>query len=217
MVDQHHMECPGNTIIAKELDSLERRKNWAAIATNSKKHGALIIGQLSNAGRQTPLVVNPHPFSSSDVGLGVALGRKFGQPITLTTEQVQTEIIDKFVFASKFLYETGFDGVQLHGAHGYMIAQFLSRTTNKRTDKYGGSAQNRARIVVDIYDAIRKEIPVSTGFLIGIKLNSVEFQQEGLTNDEAIQIAAEIDVSFWVAMQISESEGRKIVMVIITG
>uniref|UniRef100_A0AC35GIA0 NADH:flavin oxidoreductase/NADH oxidase N-terminal domain-containing protein n=1 Tax=Panagrolaimus sp. PS1159 TaxID=55785 RepID=A0AC35GIA0_9BILA len=74
-----------------------------------------------------------------------------------------------------------------------MIAQFLSRTTNKRTDKYGGSSKNRARIVVDIYNAIRKEIPVETGFVVGIKLNSVEFQEEGLTNNEAVEIAQKID------------------------
>uniref|UniRef100_A0AC34F2E0 NADH:flavin oxidoreductase/NADH oxidase N-terminal domain-containing protein n=1 Tax=Panagrolaimus sp. ES5 TaxID=591445 RepID=A0AC34F2E0_9BILA len=195
MVDQHHLESPGNTMITKELDSSERRQIWSKIATKAKKHGALIIGQLGNAGRQTQRAVNPHPYSSSDVPLKVKnIGiRGFGTPVALTFEQIQAEIIDKFVFAAKFLYEAGFDGVQLHGAHGYMLAQFLSRTTNKRTDKYGGSSKNRARIVVDIYNAIRKEIPVETGFVIGIKLNSVEFQDEGLTNNEAVEIAQEID------------------------
>ena len=200
MVDQNHLESPGNTMILKELDSPERREIWTKVATASKKHGALIIAQLGNAGRQTQAVVNPHPFSASDVTLKKnVFNRQFGKPIALTLAQVQTEVIDKFVYTTKFLYECGFDGVQLHGAHGYLIAQFLSRTTNKRTDKYGGSPENRARIVVDIYNAIRKEIPASTGFVVGIKLNSVEFQEEGLTNAEAIIIAKEIDVSIFFA------------------
>jgi 2,4-dienoyl-CoA reductase-like NADH-dependent reductase (Old Yellow Enzyme family) len=194
MTDENHLESPGNTIITKELDSSYRREIWKEIATKSKKHGTLIIGQLGNAGRQTQAVVNASPFSASNVQLnGKAMGRSFGTPIALSLEQIQTEVINRFVFASKFLYECGFDGIQLHGAHGYLIAQFLSRTTNKRDDKYGGSPQNRARIIIDIYNAIRKEIPTSTGFIVGIKLNSVEFQNEGLTNDEAIQIAEEID------------------------
>uniref|UniRef100_A0A914XVR4 NADH:flavin oxidoreductase/NADH oxidase N-terminal domain-containing protein n=1 Tax=Panagrolaimus superbus TaxID=310955 RepID=A0A914XVR4_9BILA len=194
MTHEDHLESPGNTIITKELDSPERRKIWKEIALKSKRHGAILIAQLGNAGRQTQAVVNANPFSASDIQLKQAFeARKFGKPIPLSLKQIQTEIIDRFVFASKFLYGAGFDGIQLHGAHGYLIAQFLSRTTNKRTDKYGGTPKNRARIIVDIYNAIRTEIPATTGFIIGIKLNSVEFQEEGLTNDEAVEIAQEID------------------------
>lgn len=68
------------------------------------------------------------------------------------------------------------------------MAQFTSPTTNKRTDHYGGSVSNRQRIVLEIFDAIRKEIPASTGFLIGLKTNSVEFQSEGTTVDDAIEM-----------------------------
>uniref|UniRef100_A0AC34F973 NADH:flavin oxidoreductase/NADH oxidase N-terminal domain-containing protein n=1 Tax=Panagrolaimus sp. ES5 TaxID=591445 RepID=A0AC34F973_9BILA len=194
ITDEMHLESPGNTIITKELDLPQRRKIWTKIASKAKKHGALIISQLGNAGRQTSITVNKHPFSASDVQLKRdAAYREYGVPIPLTTEQIKTEVIDKMVYASKVLYECGFDGVELHGAHGYMIAQFLSRTTNKRTDKYGGTPENRARIIVEINDAIRKEIPASTGFIIGIKLNSVEFQREGLTGEETAIIAAEID------------------------
>ena len=195
MIDQFHLEGPGNTIIQKELDSPERRAVWKEIASRAKEQGNLIIAQVGNAGRQTPKFINPRPFSSSTVALNkTVLGlREFGEPIELTTEQVKTEIIDKFVYAAKYLYDAGFNGVQLHGAHGYMIAQFLSNTTNKRTDKYGGSPRNRAQIVVDIYNAIREEIPASTGFIIGIKLNSVEFQNEGLTTNEAQEVARTLD------------------------
>uniref|UniRef100_A0A914YXQ3 NADH:flavin oxidoreductase/NADH oxidase N-terminal domain-containing protein n=1 Tax=Panagrolaimus superbus TaxID=310955 RepID=A0A914YXQ3_9BILA len=148
LTDEMHLESPGNTIITKELDFPQRREIWKKIASRAKQHGTLIIAQISNAGRQTALIVNPHPFSSSEVPLKRdAYGREYGTPIALTEEQIQTEIIQKFVYTSKVLFECGFDGIELHGAHGYLIAQFLSRTTNKRTDKYGGTPQNRARIL----------------------------------------------------------------------
>uniref|UniRef100_A0A914YKU1 NADH:flavin oxidoreductase/NADH oxidase N-terminal domain-containing protein n=1 Tax=Panagrolaimus superbus TaxID=310955 RepID=A0A914YKU1_9BILA len=184
ITDEMHLESPGNTIITKELDLPKRREIWKNIASKAKQHGALIIAQLGNAGRQTSIIVNAKPFSASNVQLKRdAAYREYGVPIPLTTEQVKTEIIDKMVYASKVLYECGFDGVELHGAHGYMIAQFLSRTTNKRTDKY--------------------EIPANTGFIVGIKLNSVEFQREGLTGEESAIIAAEIDKAGLYFIEIS--------------
>lgn len=78
---------------------------------------------------------------------------------------------------------------QLHGAHGYLLAQFLSKTTNKRTDQYGGSLENRARIILEIAQSIRKKLPAaSSGFVLGIKINSKEFQEEGFSEDEAKEL-----------------------------
>ena len=194
LIDQFHLEAPGNTIIQKELDSPERRAIWKEIALRAKTQGNLIIAQIGHAGRQTPKFINPRPFSSSAVTLNMTVRlREFGEPVELTTDQIKTEVIDKFVYAAKYLYDAGFDGIQLHAAHGYMLAQFLSNSTNKRTDEYGGSPRNRARIVVETYNAIREEIPASTGFIIGVKLNSVEFQNKGLTTDEAQEIARALD------------------------
>jgi 2,4-dienoyl-CoA reductase-like NADH-dependent reductase (Old Yellow Enzyme family) len=118
----------------------------------------------------------------------------FGQPRALTLEEIQTEVIDRFVYAAKYCKNAGFDGIQLHSAHGYLLAQFLSPTTNKRNDKYGGSALNRVRLVLEIYEAIRKEIPAETGFSIGLKFNSVEFQPEGLEVTDAVVMCEAIDV-----------------------
>jgi len=81
------------------------------------------------------------------------------------------------------LEKAGYDGIELHGAHGYLLAQFLSPTTNRRTDKYGGSLENRMRIIIEIADEIRKR--VSSSFIVGIKVNSVEFQDKGFTPDDA--------------------------------
>uniref|UniRef100_A0A8R1I4B1 Oxidored_FMN domain-containing protein n=1 Tax=Caenorhabditis japonica TaxID=281687 RepID=A0A8R1I4B1_CAEJA len=186
LVDPTNLESAGNAIIFKEGDGEERRSLFSQWAKNIKQDGALAVVQLSHGGRQTPVTVEQNPWSASDVQLaGERRFTPFGKPVPLTVEQIKTEVIDRFVFAAKFAYETGFDGVELHAAHGYLLAQFTSPTTNKRTDQYGGSIANRQRIILEIYDAIREVIPASTGFLVGIKTNSVEFQEQGTTVDDA--------------------------------
>uniref|UniRef100_A0A183FET9 Oxidored_FMN domain-containing protein n=1 Tax=Heligmosomoides polygyrus TaxID=6339 RepID=A0A183FET9_HELPZ len=185
-VDPTNLESAGNVVFSKENDSPQLREMSSKLAAAMRQDGALAIAQLSHAGRQTPIAVNPHPFSCSDVQLmSTRRGMGFGKPVPLTEEQVKTEVVDKFVFAAKFARDQGFDGVELHAAHGYLLSQFLSPTTNKRTDKYGGSVEKRMLVVQEIYDAIRKEIDASTGFQVGIKTNSVEFQDGGLNLDDA--------------------------------
>ncbi|EYB82770.1 hypothetical protein Y032_0351g3233 [Ancylostoma ceylanicum] len=193
MVDPRNLESAGNMIICRENDSPELRKAFTELVRVSKQDGALVIAQLSHAGRQTSIGVNERPYSCSDVQL-VTDFIKAGKPIPLALDQIKPEVIDRFVYAAKLAYETGFDGVQLHAAHGYLLSQFLSPTTNKRTDKYGGSLRNRARIIVEIYEAIRKEIPAATGFVVGIKTNSVEFQAEGLTVEDAKEACSIMEV-----------------------
>ncbi|KAK6047838.1 oxidoreductase, FAD/FMN-binding protein [Cooperia oncophora] len=180
-VDPFNLESAGNVVFSKENDSPQLRE-MASQVSDSNAAGW-------SAGRQTPASVNPRPFSCSDVQLEAKrrfMG--FGKPVPLTEEQVKTEVVDRFVYAAKLAYEQGFDGVQLHGAHGYLLSQFMSPTTNKRTDKYGGSVENRTRVVCEIFEAIRKEIDASTGFLIGVKTNSVEFQDGGLDLNDATAI-----------------------------
>ncbi|VDP49089.1 unnamed protein product, partial [Heligmosomoides polygyrus] len=183
---QFNLESAGNVVFSKENDSPKLREMASKVAKAMKQDGALAVAQISNAGRQTPAPVNPHPFSCSDIQLTAKrrfMG--FGKPIALTEEQIKTEVVDRFVYTSKFAHEHGFDGVQIHAAHGYLLSSFLSPTTNNRTDRYGGSVENRMRIIQEIYEGIRKEIHSSTGFLIGIKTNSVEFQDRGLGIEEA--------------------------------
>ncbi|KAI6196262.1 NADH oxidase [Aphelenchoides besseyi] len=191
-VDFYHLESAGNMYIDSRFDSKERRDQFAALAKAMKSGGeALAIVQLSHAGRQVPITLNSEPFSASDIQLMVKRrGTGFGKPKALTEEQIKTEVIDRFAYAAKYSYDAGFDGVQIHSAHGYLLAQFLSPTTNKRTDQYGGDALNRVRLNLEIYDAIRKAVP-DPNFVIGIKFNSVEFQAEGLNvNDSAIMCEA---------------------------
>lgn len=110
------------------------------------------------------------------------MGMSFEKPRAATQDDINA-VIEGFAHAAEFLEKAGFDGIELHGAHGYLLAQFLSQSTNNRTDKYGGSLENRLRLILEIADACRKV--VSKSFIIGIKINSVEFQDKGFSPEEA--------------------------------
>ncbi|KAI6183529.1 Oxidored-FMN domain-containing protein [Aphelenchoides bicaudatus] len=194
MVQHQHLEAAHNAIISKEGDVPERSESFRRLAVNCKKGGALAIAQLSHAGRQTPFVVNPTPFSSSSIQLDSQMrGHSYGKPVELSREQIKTEVIERFVYAAKYAKDAGFDGVEFHAAHGYLLASFISPSANNRKDEYGGSVENRVRILREIYQAVRREIPASTNFIIGIKLNSVEFQTSGLSNEDAIEVAKAVE------------------------
>lgn len=110
------------------------------------------------------------------------MGMEFAKPRAATQEDIN-KVIDGFAHAAEYLEKAGYDGIQLHGAHGYLLAQFLSPTTNNRTDKYGGSLENRMRIIIEIAEEVSKR--VSKDFIVGIKINSVEFQDKGFSPEEA--------------------------------
>ena len=118
------------------------------------------------------------------------MGIKFAKPHPASQEEIN-RVVDGFAHAAEYLEKAGYDGIELHAAHGYLLAQFLSSTTNKRTDKYGGSLENRLRIVLETADECRKR--VSSSFIIGIKLNSVEFQEGGLQPEEAKTICEALE------------------------
>lgn len=128
------------------------------------------------------------------------MGMEFGQPRAATQEDIDN-ISDAFAHAAEYLEKAGFDGIQLHGAHGYLIAQFLSPTTNRRTDKYGGSLENRTRIVTEIAAKIQKR--VSPSFILGIKINSVEFQDKGLTPEDAQGLCKILEASRFDYVELS--------------
>lgn len=109
----------------------------------------------------------------------------FAKPRAATLEDIR-EITEAFTHAAVYLEKAGFDGIQLHGAHGFLLAQFLSKTTNLRTDAYGGSLSNRARVIVDIAQSIRRA--TSPSFILGIKINSQEWQAGGFQAEEAAEL-----------------------------
>jgi 2,4-dienoyl-CoA reductase-like NADH-dependent reductase (Old Yellow Enzyme family) len=175
----------GNPIIPRTDNTFtgERFEAFKKMASVSKAHGSLIVGQVSHPGRQCENRIQPNPVSASDVQLeGNIMGMNFNKPHAATDEEI-ARIIDGFAHSAEYLYKAGYDGIELHGAHGYLLAQFLSETTNQRTDKYGGSLENRARLITEIAQETRKRVPKD--FVVGIKLNSVEFQSKGFQPEEA--------------------------------
>jgi len=191
MIHPEHLEAAGNPIIPKDAPfEGERFEAFKKLATEAKKKGSLITGQLSHPGRQTPENLQPHPVSASNVQLeGNAMG-SFGKPTALSKDGIK-EIVDSFAHAAEYLHKAGYDGAQLHGAHGYLLAQFLSPTTNQRTDNYGGSLENRARIIYEIAEAIQSRVPDT--FSLSIKLNSVEFQEKGFSTEDCKDLCAQLE------------------------
>jgi 2,4-dienoyl-CoA reductase-like NADH-dependent reductase (Old Yellow Enzyme family) len=184
MIDYDQLEAPGNMIIPPKAPfDGERFEGFKQLATEAKKHGSIIVGQVSHPGRQVEDRIQKDPVSASDILLvNKLLGQTFAKPHAASQQEIH-DIVENFAHAAEYLDKAGFDGIQLHGAHGYLLAQFLSGRTNHRTDSYGGSLANRARIIVEIAKAVQSR--VSNGFVLGIKLNSVEFQEKGFQPEEA--------------------------------
>ncbi|OQE32277.1 hypothetical protein PENSTE_c001G08251 [Penicillium steckii] len=192
MIDPGHLEAAGNPVIPRNAEfSGERFERFKELATAGKENGMLIIAQVGHPGRQTPQYLQPNPISASDVQVqGEPMGMKFAQPRAATHEDI-ANIIDGFAHAAEYLDKAGFDGIELHGAHGYLLSQFLSSATNLRTDQYGGDLKNRMRLILEVRDEIAKR--VRKDFVVGIKINSVEFQDKGFQPDDAKELCRALE------------------------
>ena len=202
MIEFDQLEAAGNAIITPEDEPKgERFEAFKKLAAESKAHGSLIIGQVSHPGRQTPNDIQSVPVSASDVQLeGNVMGKTFAKPHSASEEEIE-RIIQGFAHAAEYLHAAGFDGIQLHGAHGYLLAQFLASGTNKRTDRYGGSLANRSRIILEIAQRIQKRVPKS--FILGIKINSVEFQKGGFDTNECKELCAALEANRFDFVELS--------------
>ena len=188
MVDFRAKNEPGVVVIETERD-LEPLKQWAAIG---KKHGMVQLVQLSHPGRQCPKGLNKETVAPSAVPFSPALAMSFGTPRELREDEI-LDIIQRFATSAAICEKAGFEGVQLHGAHGYLISQFLSPLTNKRQDQWGGSAENRMRFLLEIYKAVRAA--TSEQFIISVKLNSADFQRGGISEEDVIATFKAIDAA----------------------
>ena len=183
-IDRDHLERPGNVLIDREPDAETRAllERWAQAATRNGNH---FWAQISHAGRQTQKIVNRHPKAPSAVKLGLP-GGQFGQPVALSEEEILA-LIGRFATAARVCKETGFTGVQIHAAHGYLISQFLSPLANLRDDRWGGSLENRARMLMFTINSVRTL--VGPDFPVSVKLNSADFQRGGFAFEESLQVA----------------------------
>ncbi|KAH8846198.1 hypothetical protein MCOR01_003401 [Pyricularia oryzae] len=194
MIDPEHLEAPGNMVVPRDAEpSGERFDMFSKLAAAAKEHGSLIVAQVGHPGRQARGSVQQHPISASDVQLKQEMfGSKFGVPRPATKEDIKA-VIEGFAHTAEYLEKAGFDGIELHAAHGYLLAQFLSETTNQRTDEYGGSLENRMRLILEVTAEVRRR--TSKNFILGIKINSVEFQEKGFKPEEAVQLCEALEAA----------------------
>ena len=183
-IDGDHLERPGNVIIDGEPSVAMQRalSGWAAAGTRRGNH---FWAQISHAGRQCQKIVNPQPKAPSAVKLGLP-GGQFGEPQPMTEEDIEA-VITGFARCAKVVIDAGFTGVQLHAAHGYLLSQFLSPRSNQRHDQWGGSLENRARLLLASVSRVRAT--VGPNIPISVKLNSADFQRGGFDFDESLQVA----------------------------
>lgn len=185
MVDPKGTAEPGNIVFDKN-SNMEILKDWAK---QGQQYGAKVMVQLNHPGKQAPKTIAKETVAPSTVPLGNGLNKLFSTPRALTTSEVE-ELVQKFITSAKVAKEAGFSGVQIHAAHGYLISQFLSPHDNRRTDKYGGSLENRMRFLKEIYLGMREEL--GKDFPIGIKINSTDFKEDGLTEEDSLETIVEL-------------------------
>ncbi len=181
MIDRAALGEPANVALDRESD-LAPFTRWADAGS---ANGAAVWMQLNHPGKQSPSFLVKQPVAPSAVPLGGGLERAFNPPRALTEGEIEA-IVERFGDAAALAKKTGFMGVQIHGAHGYLVSQFLSPHHNRRTDAWGGDPERRMRFALEVYRAIRAR--VGADFPVGIKLNSADFQRGGFTEDESMAV-----------------------------
>ncbi|QPG06824.1 tRNA-dihydrouridine synthase [Salinimonas marina] len=187
MVDRHAMTGPGGVVLEKDtpIDSFER---WAKVIRSG---GALAIMQINHPGRQVFKAVNKTAMAPSAVSLSMGrFSKQFADTYAMTCEDIYA-VCQRFVDTAVKAQQAGFDGVQVHAAHGYLLSQFLSPLTNQRDDQWGGSLLNRARLLLNIVCQIRA--CCGSDFAVMVKLNAADFQRGGLTLEDTKEIVSHLN------------------------
>lgn len=187
MVHAEALTGPGG-IVLDERAALEPFSRWAEAG---KAGGATMWMQINHPGRQVQSRMPGVVWGPSAVA--VELGRhskRFGEPVAMTEEQIG-ETVTRFATTAGLAERAGFDGVEVHAAHGYLLSQFLSPLVNRRTDDWGGPLQNRARLLLDVVRAIRSV--VSPSFSLAVKMNSADFQRGGFDAEDAAKVIAMLE------------------------
>lgn len=191
MVDRRAITGPGGVVLEDE-QQLARFQRWARIG---RAKGAQFWLQINHPGRQMQANLGQPTWAPSAVPLELGnLSKRFATPQAMT-EAVIEDVIERFARTARLAEQAGFTGVEVHAAHGYLLNQFLSPLTNQRSDQWGGSLENRARLLLEIVKAVRGV--VSPGFAVAVKLNSADFQRGGFSADDAQQVVRllnELDV-----------------------
>ncbi len=186
MVDRNARGEFGN-IVVDHNQNYNLLKKWAqAGTTNNTK----IFLQLNHPGKQSPKTITKQPVTPSAVPMTGSNSFAFNSPRALSHAEIK-QIIAKFVDAAVIAQQTGFSGVEIHAAHGYLLNQFLSPHDNQRSDEYGGSLENRMRIITEIYQGIREK--VGRNFPIALKINSSDFRPDSFSEEDSLKVIQKMD------------------------
>jgi 2,4-dienoyl-CoA reductase-like NADH-dependent reductase (Old Yellow Enzyme family) len=188
MVDPTAMTGPGGVVLAAgTLDSPDLREKFETWAKAGKAGGSKFVMQISHPGRQLFANMGIEPVSASDTKVTLeGMADKMFAPARALSEDEIRGLIRRFAETALAAQAAGFDGVEVHSAHGYLIAQFLSPLTNFREDAWGGPLENRARFLLEIVRTIRDR--VNSDFIVGVKLNSADFQRGGFDIADSEQV-----------------------------
>lgn len=203
MVDKDHLVNP-NVLIAEDSAFLEDYKKLAEAA---QEDGTQLWMQINHPGRQSPIYLDKAPVSASNVGMP---SRLYVQPRPLEHEEI-LDLIERYGTAALIAKQSGMSGAQIHGAHGYLVSQFLSPLTNLRTDQWGGSLENRARFVLEIYRNMRAK--VGDDFPLSIKINSADFQRGAFTEVESMEVIQMLDQEGMDLIEVSGGTYERAAMV----
>ncbi|KDN98741.1 MULTISPECIES: NADH:flavin oxidoreductase/NADH oxidase family protein [Pseudomonas] len=182
MVDSRAMTGPGGVVLEDDRQ-LAKFKRWASVG---RAQGAQFWLQINHPGRQMPANLGQPTWAPSAVALEMGKLSKHFNPPQAMTEAVIDDVIQRFARTAQLAEQAGFTGVEIHAAHGYLLSQFLSPLSNKRNDAWGGSLENRARLLLEIVKAVRAV--VAPQFAVAVKLNSADFQRGGFSADDARQV-----------------------------
>jgi 2,4-dienoyl-CoA reductase-like NADH-dependent reductase (Old Yellow Enzyme family) len=182
-VDRRYLERAGNIVIDGPQDAAQMSALEVMAEAGTAEDSHLWM-QISHGGRQTPKLVATEPVGPSSIAVALPGGR-FGKPRALSGDEIR-DVITRFGFAAGIAQQSGFTGVQVHSAHGYLLSEFLSPRVNVRDDEWGGSLQNRARLLLETVRAVRAA--VSADFPVSVKLNSADFQKGGFSFDDCLRV-----------------------------
>ncbi|KAK6075645.1 nadh oxidase [Seiridium cupressi] len=190
--DFQSISASGDMIITTDCKPGGKRfEMFKKIAAVGKASGSLMIAQITHPGAKVQYKLNPVAISASEVSPEGKNGVKYGKPHAATRQEI-ARLIEGFAYAAEYLEKAGFDGIELHAAHGYLLSQFLSPLTNHRTDEYGAqTTESRLKFISEVAKAIKAR--VSPKFIVSAKLNSFEFQDGGVTDQEAKELCEALE------------------------
>ena len=189
----HHRQRHNRPALARRAAQRRRRRRprprtTATLGGRRQENGATALVRINHPGRQTPAGLSELAVAPSAVQLD--MGPAFAKPRALTAEEI-VDLVARFARTARTVVEAGFDGVQIHAAHGYLINQFLSPLSNRRDDDWGGDPERRCRFLLEVTRAVRAAIGPDK--ILAIKLNFADFQRGGFTENESLAVIEQLD------------------------